>query len=89
MKFLKRLKRAQIAILALVLLSFIFCGAMMTGVRPALAALSPPVEENCSVTWLVEQQPTGVMLGVKIECPQLMRLTPINRLHLSPVDRKW
>jgi hypothetical protein len=83
------LKRVKITILAVVLLSCVLCGAMTAGVKPALAALSPLAEEICSVTWGAEPQPTGVTLRVEIECPWLMRLRLINRLHLNPIDRKW
>jgi hypothetical protein len=83
------LKRVKITILAVVLVSCVLCGAMTAGVKPALAALAPLAEEICSVTWGAEPQPTGVTLRVNIECPWLMQLRPINRLHLSPIDRKW
>ena len=86
---LKRLKRVKITMPVIVLLSCVCCGAMAAGVKPALAALAPPAGERCSMTWVVERQPAGVMLGLKIECPQLMRLRPITRLPLSPIDRKW
>ncbi len=83
------LKRVKITILAVVLLNCILCRAMTAVVKPALAALSPLTEEICSATWSAEPQPIGVTLRVEIECPWLMRLRQINRLHLSPIDRKW
>lgn len=89
MGYLKRLKRIKITILAVILLSCVFCGAMMAGVKPALAALAPLAEETCSVTWGVELRPTEITLRVEIECPWLRQVRPINRLSLSPIDRKW
>lgn len=86
MEHLKRLKRAKITILAVVLLTCVLCGGMTAGVKSALAPLAG---ELGAVTWGAEQRPTGITLSVEIEWPWLIQLRPINRLHLSPIDRKW
>lgn len=86
---MKPLKRLKLWTWVLVLLSCAGCGAMAAGVRPALAALSPLAEETCTLTWTPVHRPAGLTLTMDLDCSGLMRLRPIQRLHLSPVDRKW
>jgi hypothetical protein len=82
-------KSARLTILGLVLCSCILCGGLVAGIRPALAALSPLAEETCSASWAVTRGRSEVTLSVKLDCSGLIRLRPINRLYLNPVDRKW
>jgi hypothetical protein len=77
----------------LILFGCVSCGAVTTGIKPALAALGPLTEETCSMTWRTERRPAGLTWSMDFDCAELshqfMQLRSVQRLNLNRVDRKW